>query len=565
MRRKRPAFQFERLEDRICLTVSATVTNGHLVITGEPDGAVQINAVAANTFQVVDNGVVVATLGGVTRNIRLSIDQTGPRSNDAVTLNLNGLATPLSVRLDAGDGNNTFTITNGTVTRTLIVIGGTGADTVTIGPAVTIGRHFVARTFGGNDSVTIQGQVTGRTVYRAGAGNDMFLLDDQGTLSGRANIYGQRGSDTATMLGMATTAMLLEMSGGNDVVSFGQFFDTTGTVQVGTGPGSDSVSLDGTFGNTVTVATGNGNDALTFLGRFTATTSADGGRGDDTFSTDPLSAFEGDLSLTGGRDDDQFTVSGYFYSDFFVDGQAGTDRIDLLDDAYFEADATVRGGSGADTVVSSASVDGLFTVNGGLGLDALTLLDGVFGSFLSLGFDETHGGVITLDANQQELLESIVLGDQLVPADDSLLIIAGQPTAAQTTVRTADGTVFTVDLTDLADVLSDDTLAELVSVNEGASVVITEDEVFALAELAVAAVIEPLTGDLDPSLPGSPVDRLGGADLQDLARAQIIFGINRQRIMNNVRPGFSLASLGQSTLINVINRIRLGAPGGLMI
>src|SRR6188472_26793 len=69
--------RFEFLEKRLALAVTATVTDGDLVVTGDADGAVQITAVGTGQYEVHDNGNLIAnstTLTGATDDIRIDID-----------------------------------------------------------------------------------------------------------------------------------------------------------------------------------------------------------------------------------------------------------------------------------------------------------------------------------------------------------------------------------------------------------------------------------------------------------------------------------------------------------
>ena len=67
----------ERLENRVYLTVTASVSDGDLVVEGQADGAVEITAVEEGKFVVTDNGVEVATLEGVNDDIMIKLDADG--------------------------------------------------------------------------------------------------------------------------------------------------------------------------------------------------------------------------------------------------------------------------------------------------------------------------------------------------------------------------------------------------------------------------------------------------------------------------------------------------------
>ncbi len=78
--------RFEQLEDRICLTASASLVSGSLVVTGDPNGAVEITALENNTYEVLDDESLIATIANVTRDIRIQLNS----GSDAITLELDG-------------------------------------------------------------------------------------------------------------------------------------------------------------------------------------------------------------------------------------------------------------------------------------------------------------------------------------------------------------------------------------------------------------------------------------------------------------------------------------------
>ena len=81
--------RFESLEQRLALAVTATVTDGDLVVQGDADGAVQIVAVGAGSYEVRDNGALIAdstTLTGANDDIRINIDATAGASASSIAL-----------------------------------------------------------------------------------------------------------------------------------------------------------------------------------------------------------------------------------------------------------------------------------------------------------------------------------------------------------------------------------------------------------------------------------------------------------------------------------------------
>ena len=559
MASKRTRLLLEPLERRVCLAVSASVVNGSLLVTGEPNGAVQINATAANTYQVIDNGVLIGTFAGVTRNIRVNIDSTAPRSNDNVTLNLGGFATPLSVRLDAGDGNNTFTIQNGTVTRSLIVVGGSGNDMLLVQSNATVTRHLIFLGYSGADTLTFRGTIGGNLIYRAGGGADTFTFDEPATALGRVVMYGSRGSDTVTLLGQSRGNIMVDLSGGNDTLSSDALFETTGTVLFQFGPGDDTATLDGWYTGSVSVELGNGDDTVDFDGRFSSTLEVDGGLGDDTFGFDEDAVFEDDVTLFARRGDDTGTFEGYFADQVFANFGPDDDTVNLANTAYFEDDLFLRLSRGHDLVQSSAIVDGLFDIAGGTGIDTLTLSDGYYGAFLVRGFDNGSGGVIRLDPTQIDFLDTLVSSPVFIPVAGGGLVVQDLLTQQATSIQLADGTAFPVLVEDLVDVLTDETIQELLTVPAGTTVVLTDAEVEAAAALLGTPLLPAPSGGVGAEAPGNELDPLGRFKLQDLALAHLTATMNRQLLLAGTSPGLG----GATTLSNleaVLARMLLQSP-----
>ena len=79
----------EQLESRRYLSLAATVTEGDLIISGDANGTVEIRAVEAGKYEIVDNGEVITSVEGITDDIRVTLDSDGTATDDHVILNLN--------------------------------------------------------------------------------------------------------------------------------------------------------------------------------------------------------------------------------------------------------------------------------------------------------------------------------------------------------------------------------------------------------------------------------------------------------------------------------------------
>jgi hypothetical protein len=173
-RTQRRLHRLELLEGRLCLSVSASVSDGNLIVKGDADGPVVITATAAGVFTVTDNGVTVAdatTLTGVTGNIRINLEQTTKGTDDTVTVDL-GSQTVDAVYANLGSGTNSFELTGGTASK-LYYRGGSGNDTVQIDSTVTGGAYVELG--GGDNGLTVNSEV-GRLGVSGGSGVDSVSL-----------------------------------------------------------------------------------------------------------------------------------------------------------------------------------------------------------------------------------------------------------------------------------------------------------------------------------------------------------------------------------------------------
>jgi hypothetical protein len=351
--------RLERLEDRWCPDISATVKNGILTVAGaavSPTDTVLVKETAANTFEVDDAGTVVAS--GLTNVNSVRLNLTGASNVISVDLGGNTLSGNLTANL--GKTNNTLTVTDGTISGHVAVLGGRGTDSVTLGdPNTTL---TVAR-----DSAVLLGTAAGNTVnVQTGTtfSDDLAVSASAVTLADGANVQdnfvggggtagltvtvnGAVGGDLAVFGGFgrhttpAATTLTLGSTGsvGGDLVFFGQGAGDTVDI-AGTVTGDAAVALFGSSGSatvekTATIsgqalfAFGNGNDSLTVAG--TIDTSGNTGTA---------------LSVHAGN---------------------GANTVSILGSAVINGDARVRVGSGANLISlhDPATITGTFTLKGG--------------------------------------------------------------------------------------------------------------------------------------------------------------------------------------------------------
>jgi len=171
-RKKRTSNDYQKLEDRKYLTVSAGVTvTGSLSVRGNPDGQVEITSLGNQQFQITDNGQLVDVVDGVFSNIVVRLDLI-PQGVDDVSIDL-GNSLIDNVVADLGNGTNIFQIDGTNQATRVIYRGGNGDDTVT----VNVDTRRITSMVGGNgvNTFTVLGDSL-RYRYRGVGGTDNVTL-----------------------------------------------------------------------------------------------------------------------------------------------------------------------------------------------------------------------------------------------------------------------------------------------------------------------------------------------------------------------------------------------------
>ena len=239
---QRSRLNVEMLEDRSVPTVTASVVSGSLIIVGDATAASDLTITAssstagttADTFTVVDGATTIGTFTGVTADLVLNLTN----SDDTVAVDLGGLSTTGGIRANLGNGANSLTVDNGTVTGPLNVRGGTGADAVTLGATTALTVNGNARvSLGGSadDSLELGANATvngllaalavehvtldaGSTVGKSAdviAGRDATTVDLNGTVTGSAVFVGSNQADTLNATGSIGGNLIAVLRGGD--------------------------------------------------------------------------------------------------------------------------------------------------------------------------------------------------------------------------------------------------------------------------------------------------------------------------------------------------------------
>ena len=276
------------LEDRTLLSVSTLFVNGELRVIADADETVEVGTDVDGNVQVTVDGTVDTTIAPVPSasvesllviggDLDNGLDLSGVQSVDYSFQDING--NPLTVRVEAGDGNDSIT---GTADLGVTIVAGDGDDTVTL-----LGGDNLVDAGDGDDSVL------------GGPGGDSVVGGD-----GHDTLSGGLGDD------------LLSGDDGIDVVSGG---DGQDSITGGDGPdllnGDDgNDDINGESGRD-TIVGGAGDDTL-----------RGGGSNDELYgdSADPLVLGDGNDFVQGQGDED--TIIGGGGADVLLGGP-GADLV----------------------------------------------------------------------------------------------------------------------------------------------------------------------------------------------------------------------------------------------
>lgn len=252
--------RFESLERRLALAVTAAVTDGDLVIQGDADGAVEIVAVGAGSYEVRDNGVLIAdstTLNGVNDDIKINIDASANADN-SVTLDLNG-QTVDQVSAKLGGGTNSLDVINGTIAR-FAYRGGSGADSVSLGTTVTAGACISLGN--GDNSLTINGSINNLGA-RGGSGADVVTLSDTSSVTENAFLALGDGANSTTAAGAIGGSLKIDGRDGDDTVTIAATAKIADAFYARLGAGANVVTHNGSVEGDFTVVSKNASDTVT--------------------------------------------------------------------------------------------------------------------------------------------------------------------------------------------------------------------------------------------------------------------------------------------------------------
>jgi hypothetical protein len=406
---KRRRLFLEQLEGRDCPSLTVMLLSGSLYIRGTPLGQVQVNEIAANKLQVLDNATAAtpSNLGTytVTNGLTMSLNS----HPDAILVNLMGNTLQGSVFINVGTGDSTglshvvaveSPAAGAAVTGSVQFLGGTN-ETYNIG----------LPTLATPNPITVKGGVTatGKTSSGTSAGGTLFigpgstvLGDVNATFLANVDIGEPTVGPVTTVNGSVTAnnatngASLITHIFGNvgknvsvtgDNGNFGDVFELgqwtpgpVGTVADGGiigGNLSVSMGSGGSFGNFINLMFGSlvgGNVNLTTSG------AGAGGLGD---SVTVANQINGSLSVTVGSANNTVglndgTNGAMVSGDFRLTAGNGNNTLDLTlgsgaTHGFINGSIFVNLGNGNDTATFSDAPGGTLNWTSGNGADSVTL------------------------------------------------------------------------------------------------------------------------------------------------------------------------------------------------
>lgn len=339
-RKNNSRFDFEKFEDRICLTVAAMVTDaGTLVVNGVADGPVEITATGEQAFQVTDNGSVVADVEDVHKNIVVRIDRGADvPTDDSVSIRL-GNNSIHNVLANLGDGTNQFNISGDQSIDRVIFLGGDGDDTANF----NIDTEFIALalTQAGDDAVNMLADAN-RVRIRTGDGNDTVTLG---------------GGTTAEVVG-------LRLGDGDNTVQSNATVNRMLFIRAGDGADQIGLGTESSVGRQLSVVMGHGDNQLGLAGSVQGNTYVRAGNGHDTLAFGETSSIGRSAGIVLGSGDNQFGINGQIGGSLFMAGGLGNDDVRIGPSAVVSRNVGTLLGEGDNTFAHAGAIGGnLFVVS----------------------------------------------------------------------------------------------------------------------------------------------------------------------------------------------------------
>jgi hypothetical protein len=374
----------EQLENRLCPSVSANVTGSLLTVSGaatNPGDAIFIKETGTNQFEV-DDGATPVGGSDTTPFMATSIKIKLTSADDIVQVDLQTRTLGGNLTAYLGNGTNSLTVQNGTISGRLNVTGGDQTDTVDLA-SLTVSMDASINLGGGSDDVlaivgsTFSANLTtyyvnnitldaaskvvkSFTIWGGYAGNTVAVDGSVGVNLSFLNPFFFGNQIQPDSLTLGNTAQV-----GRDLTYISAYYDHFGsdlTLDAGSSVGRN-VNYYGT----------NQADTIDIAGNITGSLYLNMGRGDDSVTVASSAVIGVRASVYFGKGNNTLdfggTVgpSGGTGTALIVSAGGGSNIVTLEASTVVNGSARILFGAGADLldVRDSAKITGKLTANGG--------------------------------------------------------------------------------------------------------------------------------------------------------------------------------------------------------
>ena len=331
---------FERLEDRICLTLETMLSNdGDLIVTGAADGNVEIVALSEDSYQVTDNGEVVSVVEGVVDDVRVNLDASeGSSEIQGLSIDLGGNEIDRLAVRGAGETGLHLQVSNGS-SRFLGVHVGAGDDEIQVAESLDVTGGACMRLGDGNNQVNVEGHAQRLSVHGGDGADDVTL----GEMSSVERVYAKLGDgDNSLVISGEAGEIFYHGGDGADRLLLDELA-TAHSLRARLGDGDNTIAVAGEVEGRVVALAGSGVDQLLIGSEANIGGSVIGmlGEGDDIVETQASSQIAADLLAALGAGDNGVALNGDVGGDVVIrsDNATDEDRIEITGEVAGEIDS----------------------------------------------------------------------------------------------------------------------------------------------------------------------------------------------------------------------------------
>ncbi|MEB3332516.1 MAG: hypothetical protein VKI83_08500 [Synechococcaceae cyanobacterium] len=492
-----------------------TATDETVTITGANSGTISdspsTGTFSFSSFEQLDlqggNDTLTITGNGSGVSLASSVDL-GSGNN---TLTMSGSAGSIA-SLAAGSGNDSFSLSAGSITGALSA--GDGSNTLTIsGSSSSVGSYTGGT---GSDAITLSGGDVGGNVDLGSGSNSLTINSLSSSIGGNVS-FGAGTADTLSYAGYssAVSVNLSDITSNAGSTAAGGATAISGTVsgfEILVGGSNSADSLTDSSGDSTVAITGADSGTIDGLA-FSAIENLNLSTGNDTVT---VTGSGGGVSLTGSLDlgdgTNSLSMSGSAGSIASVSSGSGDDTMTISAGSVTGA---VNAGDGSNNVTISGTSSTIGSFSSGSGTDSLTLSGGdVVGAVSTGGANDTLlisstassiGGTVDLGGGSGDTLSYAGYSNAVSVTLTDITSNTGSTAAAGATAisGTATGFEILVGGSNTADSVTDSTGDSTIVISGANSGTIDGLAFSAIENLTLSSGIDAVTVQSGGSLSGT--------------------------------------------------------------